>query len=89
MLLRHKTLALAIGPVSKEQSGPLFNELIIKYSKIFVSVSTLVFDLAPYLQYLPECEIGADATSEEEYKSELLSMFDEEVAGVAAEDKVR
>lgn len=51
-------------------------------------MSTLVFDLAPYLQYLPECKTSADS-SEEECKSELIAMFDQEVAQVAAEDKVR
>jgi len=30
----------------------------VKYSRIFISTATLVFDLAPYLDYLPE--FGSD-----------------------------
>lgn len=55
MLLRHKIIVFSGITLSKEESGPLFNNLIVEYSKIFLSTQTLCFDLAPYLEYLPEC----------------------------------
>ena len=74
MLLRHKLLALQGLESSKAQTGPLFSDLIVKYSQIFLTLQTLVFDLAPYLGYLPEC--GSDAASQ------LITMFDTEVGQV-------
>ena len=55
MLLRHKVIVLGGLELTKVESGLLFRDLIIQYSQIFLSTSTLVFDLAPYLEYLPEC----------------------------------
>ena len=55
MLLRHKVLALTHSEHSKEQTAPLFRDLIKQYSTVFISVATLVFDLAPYVGYLSEC----------------------------------
>ena len=55
MLLRHKIIAFSGITLTKAESGPLFETLIVEYSKIFLSTSTLCFDLAPYLEYLPEC----------------------------------
>jgi hypothetical protein len=60
LLLRHKVIALQGLSPTKAQTQGLFSELIVKYSKIFMSTATLVFDLAPYLDYLPEC--GSDLT---------------------------
>lgn len=58
------------------QSGPLFRNLILKYTKIFLATQTLVFDLAPYLGYLPECN------SQENVESEIVDLFDHESAVV-------
>ena len=70
MLLRHKVFALAGLSPSQEQSGPLFSGIIVKYSQIFLSTSTLVFDLAPYLEYLPECN------PENVDNSDLINLFE-------------
>ena len=75
MLLRHKIIAFTGLNLSKEQSGPLFRDLIVEYSKIFMSTATLCFDLAPYLGYLPECN------SEE--PSTLVELFVAEAAQIA------
>lgn len=68
-----------------QETGPVFNDLIVEYSKIFVSTQTLSFDLAPYLTYLPE---HADASKQ----SPLLGIFDEQAAqfgGESEDDQIK
>ena len=37
MLLRHKIIAFTGLSLTQEQSGPLFNDLVVEYSKVFLS----------------------------------------------------
>ena len=80
MLLRHKVITLTGMQLSRAESSALFKDLIAKYAGVFMSVSTLVFDLAPYLHYLSECVDPGNEATEEMRASELLAMFDTEAA---------
>lgn len=72
MLLRHKAIAFTNLEEARttQATGPIFNDLILEYSKIFASTQTLCFDLAPYLTYLPEYKNSA-------VQSPLLNYFAE------------
>jgi hypothetical protein len=72
LLLRHKLIVLGGLDLTRQETKVLFGDLIVKYARIFLTTQTLVFDLAPFLQYLPEC-----GSAEEQ--SEVLSMFDAEI----------
>ena len=52
-----------------------------------MSVSTLVLDLAPFLEYLPEC-INRDPEAAETPNSPIVTMFEQE-AEQAGADEVR
>lgn len=62
MLLRHKVMALRGLKPSKAETKSLFNDLMVQYCGIFTTTQTLIFDLAPYLDYLPECGAAVDGT---------------------------
>ena len=83
MLLRHKLIAFCDLKPTKEQSDELFRHLIRQYCRIFLSVQTLVYDLAPYLGYLPESMVEGDFT--ETPSSSLIDIFLVE-ADAAGED---
>ena len=85
MLLRHKIIAFTGLNLPKEQSGSLFRDLIVEYSKIFMSTATLCFDLAPYLGYLPECNSNNNSNSEEPPQSALVELFVAEAAQIASD----
>ena len=88
MLLRHKVITFAGLQLSKEESAPLFKDLILLYCQVFISVSTLVFDLAPYLSYLVECVEPGSCAPENLPASEIIAMFDAE-AEACGDDLVR
>ena len=81
MLLRHKVITFGGLALSKQQTAGLFSDLVSQYSQVFSSVQTLVFDLAPYLHYLPEFQSAAHISS-------TLSMLQTE-AEACGEDQVR
>mmetsp|Transcript_15965 Transcript_15965/g.21674 ORF Transcript_15965/g.21674 Transcript_15965/m.21674 type:complete len:217 (-) Transcript_15965:1519-2169(-) len=88
MLLRHKLVTLSGLKPSKEESTALYKDLIVQYSKVFISVQTLVFDLAPYLGNLSECLGLKDVAPAELPASDLLAMFTSEAEAVG-DDQVR
>ena len=88
MLLRHKVITFAGLQLSKEESALLFKDLILLYCQVFISVSTLVFDLAPYLSYLVECVEPGSFAPENLPTSEIIAMFDAE-AEACGDDQVR
>jgi len=79
MLLRHKLIAFLGLKPSQEETGPLFRDLIVQYCLLFITTQTLVFDLAPYLHYLPECLQGR-APGATAVNADLVHMFDVEAA---------
>lgn len=86
MLLRHKVIAYAGLDLTKEETGSLFRDLIVKYCSVFLSVQTLVFDLAPYLSYLPECITDTDLSPTT--NTPLITLF-ENGAEAVGEDLTR
>jgi len=66
MLIRHKTITLMGQEISKAITHSMFGDLVKDYSRVFNSVATLVFDIAPYLKYLDESN------------TDLLEMFSAE-----------
>ncbi len=65
----------------KDNVGMMFRGLISQYCEVFISVATLVFDLAPYLEYLPEFK-------NQEKNSQIRNLFSTE-ADNAGDDQIR
>ena len=72
MLIKHKCVALSGLNLERQQTAALCDDNILDYCQLFNSVSTLVFDIAPYIKYHSESNSDAD--------SRLFAMMEEEIA---------